>query len=379
MTSLAAPAGNPLVAPPSSDPLLIEVYLFNCGHGDTILVHLPNDRWGLIDCFLPEQDGVRKNFFKFIEDKNIKTFDFIFQTHPDYDHYHGMQAVIEYFLTKGEKIGYYIDTGLNARGVRDLLQNRPGGAKEYELLQDRLDELDKAGELELQCLAARSIPFYPRDFRGKIEFTPIGPDPRDKRRIMTSDLKKLATNSKVRPEANELSLVVVLSVNMDGNTLNVLLGADAGSANVERAIDYWKQYAQIAGLAPEFDAIKIPHHGSIKSHSRGLCRMKRQGVGLGLGLETASVCAGTRRALPDREVLREYLQSGWNVMATTTRGTLASPSLPMTLAHRGTPTNGDDLRHTIRLSWTPAAGLSAEPGAAKISLGDLAHYATASA
>ena len=349
----------------------IEIYLFRCGHGDTILVRLPDGRWGLIDCFLPEQFGVRREFFRFLQELNIRTFDFIFQTHPDYDHYHGMQEVIEHFLGRGEKIGYYIDTGLNARRTRELLHSRPGSA-EYEVLQEKLEEWDESGYLKWRDLDAERIPFIPAGYRGQIEFIPIGPDPREKRRILTADLRRLAVKSTARPEANKLSLVVVLSVKIENRLLNVLLCADADTECIGHALDVWNRYAREKGIAAEFDAIKIPHHGSIKSHASGLSGMKRPGT----GPETAAVCAGTRRALPDREVLREYLQNGWNVMATTTRATTSGPSLPMTLAHRGTPDDAEVIRHTIRLSWTPAAGLVAGPAAAKITVGDLSQYAS---
>jgi hypothetical protein len=175
----------------------VEIYLFRCGHGDTILVRLPDERWGLIDCFLPDRFSVRRKFFEFLNEKNIKTLEFIFQTHPDYDHYHGMQTVIEYFLGRGEKIGYYIDTGLNARRTRDLLHNRPGLA-EYEVLQEKLEEWDEAGHLMWRDLDAERIPFIPTGYRDQIEFIPIGPDPREKRRILTADLRSTTAPGRTR-------------------------------------------------------------------------------------------------------------------------------------------------------------------------------------
>jgi hypothetical protein len=124
----------------------------------------------------------------------------------------------------------------------------------------------------------------------------------------------------------------------------------------------------------EGPSIKVPHHGSVKSHLPALCQMKRSAT----GAETAAISAGTRRALPDREVLRDYLANGWNVMATTTKAGTSVTSLPMMLSDRGSPDEGEVVRHTIRLSWTPADGLSVEPEGAKIRAGDLAAYKTAS-
>jgi len=222
-------------------------------------------------------------------------------------------------------------------------------------------------------LAARFLSVVPDGYEDQIEFVPIGPDPGKKRRIMEIDLRRLGINPKTRPEANELSLVVVLAVKMIDRTLNVLLSADAGLDSLVWALDYWRQLARRLGRDAELDAIKIPHHGSIKSHVPDLCLMKRPGT----GGETAAVSAGIRRVLPDREVLRDYLANGWNVMATTTKGGTSETSLPMMLADRGAADEGDIVRHTIRLSWSPASGLSAEPAAAKVIMGDLTQYETA--
>lgn len=126
------------------------------------------------------------------------------------------------------------------------------------------------------------------------------------------------------------------------------------------------------GLAPEFDAINIPHHGSIKSHSPRLPKMKKSGSRAG----AAVVSAGTRRALLDREVLREYLQEGWDVMSTTTRGEQPGPNLPMTLANRGRPDADEIRRFSLQLSWNPSDGLLAGPTEAKITTNDLVHYET---
>jgi beta-lactamase superfamily II metal-dependent hydrolase len=104
MTTSPATNESPSTSPPSSSEFSIDIHVFHCGHGDTILVRLPGDRWGLVDCYLPKQYGVRDAFFRFVERNEIGTLDFIIQTHPDRDHYHGMKEVIEYFLGRRQKI-----------------------------------------------------------------------------------------------------------------------------------------------------------------------------------------------------------------------------------------------------------------------------------
>ena len=370
MMSVPSPAGNPSAAQPNSDKLSLHFFIFSCGQGDTILVRLPDDRWILIDCFLPKQFGIRDRFFKFLEEEKIKTFDFIFQTHPDYDHYHGMQAVIEHFLAKGESIGCYLDIGLDAKRVQHILNNGLFG-KEYQSLQDKLGELFDSGSTRYFELTSSSAPLTPKGYKGKIDFIPIGPDPADKRRLTEGNLIKYRKNPTTKLETNELSLVIVLSARTAGKSFNVLLCADAGTEAIDHALEVWKHHAADYGIAAEFDAIKIPHHGSINSRTPNLCRMKRANLAM------AVASADMRGPLPDREVLREFLQIGWSVMSTTSKRTKKRPSLPMTLANRGTDDEAEVFRNTIKISWDSENGMSAEPDGARIRAEDLDHYGTA--
>ena len=80
--------------PESSEELRVEVHLFACGHGDTILVGLPGPKWLLIDCYLPKHNGVYDNFLRFLEKKGISRLDWVILTHPDEDHFLGMKDLL---------------------------------------------------------------------------------------------------------------------------------------------------------------------------------------------------------------------------------------------------------------------------------------------
>ena len=189
--------GSPSPAPSSSSPRL-DIYLFDCGHGDTILIRLPDGRWGMVDCFLPEQGGVRDRFFAFVRDNRIPTFEFIFQTHPDYDHFHGMEAVIEYFVTLGQKIGNYYDAGLTAMWVGHLLYRSPART-EYLRLQERLEQWTERGDIKKWSpLGAERYPIRIRGGTDRISFVPLAPDPSDQRKITSGDLRRLAVHPSAR-------------------------------------------------------------------------------------------------------------------------------------------------------------------------------------
>jgi beta-lactamase superfamily II metal-dependent hydrolase len=351
--------GSPVQS--SSDDYLIEMFLLDCGHGDTILLRLPGDRWCLIDCYLPQWDGTRQRFFDFVEEKRIKALDLVIQTHPDFDHYHGMAKVIAEFLSRGQKQLTYIDTGVNAHDARRLMQGRIGG-KEYTKLQEQLSDWSKAGRVRLRELHADCPPISPLGFSGQIDFIPIGPEYQAKRGLIQRDLEKLYRNPKATLSANALSIVVALSVRFDGEYLNLLLAGDADVASLDRAISTWRGYCAARGRESKFHAVKVPHHGSIGSHSSELCRS----IEPASGRETAAISSGTRSGLPDREVIRQYQLEGWKVMATTIRSEQPRRSNPLHLADRSGAVHTNSRRYTIRISWGPRPGLKSEPAESEI-------------
>ena len=62
--------------PSQSDKLNLEIHVLECGHGDTILIRLPKEKWALIDCHLP-QGRIRDRFFQFVEDRHIVRLDLL--------------------------------------------------------------------------------------------------------------------------------------------------------------------------------------------------------------------------------------------------------------------------------------------------------------
>ena len=129
----------------SSDGLSFDIHVFACGHGDTILLRLPDNRWSLVDCNLPKAGGIRDRFFGFLADHRINRLDYIFQTHPDTDHFHGMVEVLDYFTSNDRTVGWWCDGGLNSRDVRDFIWPDDLSRRQYARLQHRLDELDDRG------------------------------------------------------------------------------------------------------------------------------------------------------------------------------------------------------------------------------------------
>jgi len=105
--SIEAQAANTMPGHTNSEQeFTIEIILFACGHGDTILLRLPVDKWILIDCCLPKLTFVFDRFLQFLDNRGIRRFEYVFQTHPDFDHFLGMADLLRHFTRDGRSIGY---------------------------------------------------------------------------------------------------------------------------------------------------------------------------------------------------------------------------------------------------------------------------------
>jgi len=365
----AARTSSPCPGP--SEPLEVDLHVFACGHGDTLLLRLPGNRWALVDCFLPSR-AVRARFFEFVAVHGIERLDYVFQTHPDYDHFFGMTHVLDYFTRDGRSLGYWCDGGLNGQRVQSLLWPDSISQKHYARLQRRLDDLDEHDLIRFVELNDRVEPTSAEGHDGRADLFPIGPSARTKRRILRGDLQRLEGDPRARLEANALSVVLVLAVSENDEHWNILLAADAGADELVGALESWEQRAQTIAGSERFDAIKVPHHGSLASHTERLCRAKRADR----EIRFAVVSAGTRAKLPDRHVLCDYLTEGWTVMLTTRRHAPRRHDRPFTLAQRR-ELNWLGTTHDLTLAWRSGKGLSATPPDAVVGLEDLDIYETA--
>jgi len=295
----------------SSDDLRIEIHLFACGHGDTILVRLPGERWVLVDCHLPDR-ARQERFFAFVEENRIRRLDFIFQTHPDFDHYCGMVEVLEYFTQDGRSVGYWCDGGLDAEQVRHLIWEEEFSEREYRRLHDKLDELSLGGLIQTVAVNDWTQPISPKGYANRVDLHVLAPSGTLARQVSRQNVGSLSGDIRAKLEKNALSLVLALRVTADEATYNAILCGDASPEEIRWAINQWGERTRTDKNASGFDVVKVPHHGSKGSHADELCELTRTDR----DTRVAAISAGSRRALPDREVIHAYLNKQWTVLLT---------------------------------------------------------------
>ena len=358
-----------------SEPFAVRVIVFECGHGDTILIGFPNDKWALVDCHLPN-GHVRDRFFKLVESLGISRLEYIFQTHPDYDHFFGMTKVLEHFTRDGRSVGYWCDGGLYAQSIQSLIWPDAVSKKHYTKLQADLDQLDDDGRIQFIELNDRVEVTSCEGYESIVDLMPLGPSARTKRRVTREDLKKLQENPAAKMEANRLSVILALLIDHKNEEWNFLLPGDAGAEEIDGALDAWSKRSAMEKADLHLDVIKVPHHGSLASHNEALPTMTRNDR----AERFAVISAGTRPKLPDRTVIEEFLRHSWCVMSTTRQqAETPQPSRPMTLASRQPIEASSILTHDIEISWHSETRLNAKPEAAILSREDTSLYETASA
>src|SRR5579862_8004360 len=294
--SSPTPTGHQSPAQSPSKNIEIDIYVFHCGQGDTILVRLPDDRWVLVDCFLPKEGGIRDRFFAFLDAKRIDHLAMIVQTHPDRDHFHGMHAVLDYFTTQNRKVDCYFDSGVRPNIFNALLNK--DYSSEYFSLLEKVNELARRKKIkERYELDSRRGPLLsPNDFGGRIDLIPIGPDATKRKNFLDHCFVRLAKKLDTRFEANGLSIILGMVLQDQGRDCYILFTADAKIDGIEDALGVWATMAKDKGWPNVFDVIKVAHHGSIKNHCRKLCKVKRHGS----EPRFAVISAGAGPVLPDK-------------------------------------------------------------------------------
>jgi hypothetical protein len=297
-----------------------------CGHGDTIVLHLPGGRCCLIDCNL-KTVSTRDNLFHFFASNKVDRLEFVALSHYDSDHYWGMAEVLDYFTSEGRSIGCVYLPPLNHKYALSIIKapdvRQPSEATQLQRLDDRLS----SGKFQISYVTSghERFLFQGRDF--DFHFLALAPDAKSDHRIVVAGYKRFAKNLDVDVspgDVNALSAVWAVYIRnkvKPAKSLVLLLAGDLSEEEWIWALDAWRRKSSECGCPSQFRAVKIPHHGSFNSHSEELLDfLPSEGSRYGL------ISVGTDfPSLPDRRVVEAYLNRGVEVATTFRRTALSRP------------------------------------------------------
>jgi hypothetical protein len=352
--------------------------VFECGHGDTILFRMPGDRWCLVDCNLSNPEtGAR--LFQAFRDWNINSLYVVVVTHYHIDHYCGMDRIIEYFCSPGRSIGNLclplLEVATMAKILRFYLLESE--VQDFERCVKAISRHQGRGIQKLWYVTehTRSISVGSESLEARL--TPIAPNELVSFRKMLPNLKRMAEGPPgyiPRMDLNELSLVYALEVKektAEAHGTSILLSGDLTASQWPDAMLAWNERARESGAQRCFSLIKVPHHGSYRSHSDKILEHVPA-----TGNSFAVVSVGAEyRVLPDRSVLRAYMAAGCQV-ACTCRKALAGGSRAVDVLCRNKGAV-HAARHDLAVEWLAGAQLRVFPSDAFVEPLDLPLYATA--
>ena len=247
----------------------IEVSVFGIGYGESIICHIGNDEWIIIDsCINPDTGkAIALDYFEqnSIDKGQIKH---IIASHWHDDHIRGMSQIFQQCLNAK----FHCSAALR---TPEFLQIVTLGKSINTQSPNGINELDKI----LSCIINRTDPFlskpdfeienrviYSNDLVDLIALSPSSTAITDAMADILSLLPvENQTLTKI-PNNNPNSTSVVVMIRIKQNNLCLLLGADL--VNSTDTTKGWERICNIKPIPPyKVNVFKIPHHGSENSHN----------------------------------------------------------------------------------------------------------------
>src|SRR6266446_1648681 len=76
----------------------LEVHVTGGAIGESIVLRLPNGKWGVVDSYVPTlADPASSPAFSLLRKRGVSALEFLCLTHPDTDHFRGMSHFLEGF------------------------------------------------------------------------------------------------------------------------------------------------------------------------------------------------------------------------------------------------------------------------------------------
>lgn len=332
----------------------VDIHVFHCGQGDTLLLRLDHVKWALIDCHLPNATAV-ESFLAELDAMGVTRLDLLCLTHPDRDHYCGMLRVLKYFTTAPRSVGAFCDAGFCGKLVMS-------GAMNGEICEiyKCVISLCENGELRYKVVYADTQNLESDWLAGMV---PISPE---SSRISFENIGTILDITVPMP--NEYSMVLVIESGLESDGFRGLLPGDAGGETLTIALEHYRAKRPISARAPQFDFVKIAHHGSWRSHEKSpMCKTIRMP---GKSTAVASTSSKSGR-LPRREVLQDYLNHGWQVYDT---GRRQEPTEAGRFANVQAWTESVESKYNVKVSWSPTKGLETVPEEARVENAQLGLY-----
>jgi beta-lactamase superfamily II metal-dependent hydrolase len=275
---------------------MLGIHVFDVGQGDSILLELPNDSWGVVDC-KSESPARDPSLLRFLRNRSVQRLAFVCLTHPHEDHFSGLPQILE---TYGENIDEVWCFRIDSRHRRKFLEVRYNAAttrsrtRQFEQLRVFFEFLQRKEKDNQVCLLDAN---HRLSSFGEVEIDCLAPHPRELSNYQTSLARWAEHPEQYRANENQLSAVLRLKYGRS----TVLLGSDATS-------DSWIDIARACAKRGDSllsNLVKVSHHGSTEGFFRGAWEKISQPQ-----VTNGAISAGAQYGHPHREVTTALRELG---------------------------------------------------------------------
>ena len=313
MTTEAVPAPSGQALP------RLGLHVINAGYGESIVLEMPGNRWGVIDCYAELNKPDLNPTLGFLRERSVRRLEFLALTHPHADHYHGLKDLLDHL----QVAAFWWFDGVSSLDLARLVNGLRGEA--YETGDRRrqhsaryLDQIFRTviKRREEGTLLGKQMsdfkPLYPLPFGGAhrpeaVQIHALAPYTDTKQRYQ-EELHKCFENEALRrklPALDQNQISAALLVEF-GET-RLILGGDVEKESWEEVLKY------VAPSRLNAHAVKVSHHGSRNGYCTGLWPLFCAG-----GKTVAIITPSHPHSLPNEDAVTHIRDYTTQIVSTCT-------------------------------------------------------------
>lgn len=245
----------------------LEVHILGGGQGESVVIKMPDGRWGVVDCFTTSPATPDRNpAALFLRARGVDRLQFVCLTHPHQDHYLGMMALINEFNPRefwrfGSLSHEHIRNLIHYHEARAIVTGRSEfsrSAEELLSLFGKSLEAVEAKTMDVEFATARKT-LYPPSIEEPKTFhihslSPTGNQTTLYEAAIVRCVKPDGRIGEKLSKSHHNNISVVLKITYGRSV--VFLGGDLEKQGWEELLSRYPDHMLKA------TAIKVSHHGS---------------------------------------------------------------------------------------------------------------------
>ena len=234
----------------------MEIHFKNVNQGDSIIItwlECNSRKTGIIDCHLENNNPTLQYVMEFVENE----IEFIFISHPHYDHYSGIVELLNYCERKSitiNKLGFSFDTAITY--IYNQFYSTGKKINLFEFFEFLYTQGKKKNDKRTILTTFQIHSKLPSFNNDEFSISFLRPTETQTSNLARSLGKFSAKKTKKEPDLNIYSTVLELVKNKK----SILLTSDAPLKSFKSLERYYKSKSNI------FYLVQIPHHGSNNNH-----------------------------------------------------------------------------------------------------------------